>query len=194
MVVSAVLFLFFLPWSFTVSCVTVSVRFLLVSKQKSLLNIQNGSVWVFSPERKKEKSKSTLWCFFFSPLFIDVVFSSSEFFFLRCCICPVAASVFHSIKKVQRCTGCYSRTSCLDQSRDSLSTAVCHSIRFKSPNELGGATVEIESRDCQGTRGSTVYFILRCWIGHGLQKSYHRWMTNGGWSEAEKPSTYASRW
>ena len=42
------------------------------------------------------------------------------------------------------------------QSRDSISTVLCHSIRYKSPNEQGGATVEIESRDCQDTRGFTV--------------------------------------
>ena len=44
------------------------------------------------------------------------------------------------------------------QSRDSISTVLCHFVRFRSPNEQGGATVEIESRDCHETRGSTVLF------------------------------------
>ena len=33
------------------------------------------------------------------------------------------------------------------RSRDSISTVFCHSIPFERPNEQGGATVEIESRD-----------------------------------------------
>ena len=36
----------------------------------------------------------------------------------------------------------------LRQSRDSIATVLCHSVPFKSPNEPGGATVDIESRDC----------------------------------------------
>ena len=35
------------------------------------------------------------------------------------------------------------------ESRDSISTVLCHSVPFKSPNEQDGATVEIESRDCR---------------------------------------------
>ena len=45
------------------------------------------------------------------------------------------------------------------QSRDSISTVLCHSVRFESPNEQGGATVEIKSRDCQDMKGSTVFSI-----------------------------------
>ena len=37
-------------------------------------------------------------------------------------------------------------------SRDSTSTVQCYSVRSKSPNEQGGATVEIESCDWQGLR------------------------------------------
>ena len=33
------------------------------------------------------------------------------------------------------------------RSRDSISTVLCHSIRFESPNDPCGATVEIKSRD-----------------------------------------------
>ena len=36
-----------------------------------------------------------------------------------------------------------------DQVLDTISTGLCHSTGFKGPNEQGGATVEIESRDCQ---------------------------------------------
>ena len=43
-----------------------------------------------------------------------------------------------------------------EQSRDSISTVLCHWIRFNNPSEQGGDTVEIESRDCQNMRGSTV--------------------------------------
>ena len=46
------------------------------------------------------------------------------------------------------------------QSRDSISTVLCHSIGFRSPNEQSGATVEIKSRDCQDMRGCT----LQAWV------------------------------
>ena len=46
------------------------------------------------------------------------------------------------------------------QSRDSISTVLCHSVRLESPNEQGGATVEIESRDCQDTRGFVYAFLV----------------------------------
>ena len=42
------------------------------------------------------------------------------------------------------------------QSRDSIFTVLCHSVRFKRPNDQCGATVEMESRDCQDMRESTV--------------------------------------
>ena len=42
---------------------------------------------------------------------------------------------------------------------DSISTVLCHSVRFESPNEQCGATVEIESHDCRNTRDSTVYIL-----------------------------------
>ena len=41
------------------------------------------------------------------------------------------------------------------QSRDPVSTVLCHSVQFKSPNDQGGATVQIESRDCSDMRDST---------------------------------------
>ena len=44
-------------------------------------------------------------------------------------------------------------------SRDSISTVLCHSIPFKRPNEQGGATVEIESRDKEDMREPTVLFL-----------------------------------
>ena len=43
------------------------------------------------------------------------------------------------------------------QSRESISTVLCHFIRFKRLNDQGGATVEIESCDCQEMRGPTIY-------------------------------------
>ena len=46
------------------------------------------------------------------------------------------------------------------QSRDSISTVLCHFVRFKSPNEQGGATVESEPRDCQDMRGPTVVGLM----------------------------------
>ena len=42
------------------------------------------------------------------------------------------------------------------QSRDSISTVLCHSTQFKSWNDQCGATVEIESRDCPDMRDSTL--------------------------------------
>ena len=42
------------------------------------------------------------------------------------------------------------------QSHDLIFTVSCHSLRFKSPNEQGGTRVEIESRDCQDLKGSTI--------------------------------------
>ena len=45
------------------------------------------------------------------------------------------------------------------QSRDMISTVLCDSVRFKSRNDQCGATVEIESRDCQDMRDSTVMTI-----------------------------------
>ena len=50
------------------------------------------------------------------------------------------------------------------QSHDSISTVLCHSISFNSPNKQGGATVEIGSRDCQDMRGpSVLVFLHDCW-------------------------------
>ena len=40
-----------------------------------------------------------------------------------------------------------------------MSTVLCHSVAFNSPNEQGGATVEIESCDCQDMRGFSVKVI-----------------------------------
>ena len=42
------------------------------------------------------------------------------------------------------------------QTRDSISTVLYHSIRFKSPNDQCGAPVEIESRHCPDTSDSIV--------------------------------------
>ena len=42
------------------------------------------------------------------------------------------------------------------QSRDSISTLLCPSIRFKSTNDQCGATVEIESRNCMLMGAATV--------------------------------------
>ena len=46
------------------------------------------------------------------------------------------------------------------QSRDSISPVLCHSVRFKSPREQGGATVETESSDCQDMKGSAAIFTV----------------------------------
>ena len=40
------------------------------------------------------------------------------------------------------------------QSRDPISTVLCHSKLLESPNEQGGATVGSKSRDCQDMKGS----------------------------------------
>ena len=45
------------------------------------------------------------------------------------------------------------------QSRDSISTALCQYKRSKSPNDPCGATVQMESRDCEDIRESTVFFM-----------------------------------
>ena len=42
------------------------------------------------------------------------------------------------------------------RSRDSISTGLCHSTPFERPNEQGGATVEIESRDRRDMKEPTV--------------------------------------
>ena len=49
------------------------------------------------------------------------------------------------------------------QSRDSISTGLCHFIQIKSPNDEGGATIEVESRDFQDVRDFTVATTLQIW-------------------------------
>ena len=46
------------------------------------------------------------------------------------------------------------------RSRDSISSVSCHSIRFQSQNEQGGATAEIESRNRRNMRGDCISSAL----------------------------------
>ena len=57
------------------------------------------------------------------------------------------------------------------RSRDLISTVLCHSIPFERPNEQGGATVEIESRDRGDMREPTVSGGLssRIWKGKSVE-------------------------
>ena len=72
------------------------------------------------------------------------------------------------------------------RSRDSISTLLSHSIQFKSPNEQGGAIVEIESRDRGDLREPTVLSCL--WLDNLFPSSsmVQRVRHLGGWLFSQK--------
>ena len=82
------------------------------------------------------------------------------------------------------------------QSRDSISTVLCHSRRFNGPNEQDGATVDIESSHCQDVRSSIVFEKKNVWGYAPIQSPPMPWSIGSRWRSyktvGRTPADYGS--